>query len=632
MRDVVPDLVGSGDGIGSNSWVVSGEHTVSGKPLLANDPHLAASLPGVWYQMGLHCRTVDAGCPFDVTGFTFAGLPGVVIGHNRSIAWGMTNLDPDVADLFLEQVGGGGYLHAGRTLPLTEREEVIRIAGQQSKVITVRSTMHGPLLSDVSADVSSVGANASVPARSPPRGNGYAVALSWTALTPSRTADAIFELDRATDWPSFRQAARSFAVPSQNLVYADTAGNIGYQAPGQIPIRKGGRSGDYPAIGWRAQDDWSGRYVPFDQLPSELNPPEGFIVAANQAVTGPDYPYRLGDSYDRGYRSQRIRDLLQGRIAEDSDLDVSDMVRMQLDDRNPMGPVLVPYLMRQLMTSQYYADGQRLLLDWDYSQPADSAAAAYFNVVWSNVLKLTFDDQLPVSLRPQWRPALDRGDEQPPAPSRQRLVGRHPHGGCRGGPRHDPVGGDARRAQRADPQGGREPREVAVGQAAPPRPGEPDARTERVRPARGPVQPRSLSGRWRQRERRRHQLGRLRSATTSTPGRRCGWWWTSPTSTARGGSTSPARAGTRSHAHYTDQTKLWLQGRTLPWAFDEARAREDREEHAGAQALKRVSPSSVAAAATRRSWAAAGTWSRSSSLLRSTQVKVPTGTRPSARS
>ena len=400
VRDAVPDLVGSGEGVGSNSWVVSGQHTASGKPLLANDPHLAASLPGVWYQMGLHCRTVDAGCPFDVSGFTFAGLPGVVIGHNQSIAWGMTNLDPDVADLFLEQVDGGDYLRAGREVPLTERDEVIRIAGRQSKVITVRSTPHGPLLSDVSDEVSTVGANARVPSGAPPRGNGYAVALSWTALTPGRTADAIFDLDKATDWASFRQAARSFAVPSQNLVYADTAGNIGYQAPGQIPIRKNDREGDYPAIGWRAQDDWSGRYVPFDQLPSELNPPEGFVVTANQAVTGPGYAYHLGEEFDRGYRSQRIRDVLQGRIDADSDLAVSDMTALQLDDRNPMGPVLTPYLMRQLMTSQYYADGQRLLLHWDFTQPADSAAAAYFDVVWSNVLRLTFEDQLPESLRP----------------------------------------------------------------------------------------------------------------------------------------------------------------------------------------------------------------------------------------
>jgi penicillin amidase len=396
----IPELVGRGSGVGSNSWVVSGDHTVSGKPLLANDPHLSASIPGVWYQMGLHCTNLDASCPFDVSGFTFAGVPGVVIGHNRDIAWGMTNLGPDVTDLFLEKVEGKTYLYDGRQVPLTERDEVIRVKGAASKLITVRSTRHGPLLSDVSAELSSVGANAEVGAGAPTRENGYAVALAWTALTPRPVADAIFMLDSATNWTDFREAARRFAVPSQNLVYADTAGNIGYQAPGAIPIRKGDRTGDYPAEGWRSENDWTGAYVPFEQLPNVLNPPEGFIVAANQAVVGPGYRWHLTDNPDHGYRSQRIRTLLARQFEDGSRLDVADMTRIQRDDRNPMAPVLVPYLMRQLLTSEYYADGQRLLLDWDFHQPADSAAAAYFNVVWSNLLRLTFHDELPESLWP----------------------------------------------------------------------------------------------------------------------------------------------------------------------------------------------------------------------------------------
>ncbi len=398
--EAIPDLMGRGDGIGSNSWVVSGEHTVSGKPLLANDPHLNASIPGIWQQMGLHCKTVNDACPFDVSGFTFAGMPGVVIGHNRDIAWGMTNLDPDVTDLFLEKVNGKTYLYDGKQVPLVERDEVIRIAGESSKLITVRSTRHGPLLSDVSAELSSVGANAEVASDAPPRENGYAVALAWTALEPRPTADAIFGFNAASNWSEFREAASKFAVPSQNLVYADTDGNVGYQAPGAVPIRKGNRSGDYPAAGWLPENDWSERVVPFKQLPNVFNPPEGLLVTANQAVTGPGYRYYLSDSWDHGYRSQRIRNVLTRQIEDGARLDVSDMTRLQLDDRNPMAPVLVPYLMRQLLTSEYYSDGQRLLLDWDFTQPADSAAAAYYNVVWSNVLRLTFHDQLPEQLWP----------------------------------------------------------------------------------------------------------------------------------------------------------------------------------------------------------------------------------------
>ncbi len=390
-------------GVGANSWVVSGEHTVSGKPLLANDPHLDDSLPGAWYQVGLHCRTLSEACPFDVSGFSFTGMPGVVIGHNREIAWGMTNLDPDVSDLYLESVIGHTYLYDGRRLPLVERDEVIRVRGQSSRVFTVRSTRHGPLLSDVSSELSSVGANAEVPTGSPYRGNGYAVALAWTALRPRPSADAIFAVARASGWTEFRQAARQLAVPSLNLVYADTDGNIGYQAPGLIPIRNSGATtsgGDYPAAGWRPQNDWSGKYVPFEELPSAYNPPEGFIVASNQAVTGPGYPYRLAGTPDHGYRSQRVRDLLTSAIATGTRFDVDDLTAMQRDTRSPIAPVLVPYLKRQLMTSEYYADGQRLLNDWDFSQPVDSAAAAYFNVVWSNLLRITFHDQLPESLWP----------------------------------------------------------------------------------------------------------------------------------------------------------------------------------------------------------------------------------------
>ena len=350
--------------------------------------------------MGLHCREVDDDCPFDVSGFTFAGVPGVVIGHNRDIAWGMTNLDPDVTDLFLEKVSGKTYLRDGRQVPLVERDEVIGSPAAGPGLITVRSTAHGPLLSDVSAELLQrrrQRRRAGRRARSRERLRGLA-GVDGADARP--TADAIFGLARASTWAEFREAARSFAVPSQNLVYADTDGNIGYQAPGAIPIRRGGRAGDYPAAGWLSENDWTGRYVPFEQLPSVLNPAEGFVVAANQAVTGPGYPYHLTDAWDHGYRSQRIRDLLGERIEQDSDLDVADMARMQLDTRNPVAPVLVPYLLRQLMTSEYYADGQRLLLDWDYTQPADSAAAAYFNVVWSNLLRLTFHDQLPETLWP----------------------------------------------------------------------------------------------------------------------------------------------------------------------------------------------------------------------------------------
>jgi penicillin amidase len=419
--DTVPRTIGgpggATDGVGSNAWVVDGAHSSTGKPILANDPHLAVSVPGVWYQMGLHCTTIGPRCPFDVTGFTFAGLPGVVIGHNQQIAWGFTNLGPDVLDLYLEKISGSTYLYDHKQRPLRMHDEEIKVLGRAKPFrFTVRATRHGPLLSDVDAQLSTVGANSPAGRRPPDRGNGYAVAISWTALTPSDTADAIFEIDRATNWRQFRAGAKDFAVPSQNMVYADRAGNIGYQAPGRIPIRQPGDTGDYPAPGWLPSYDWTGRYVPFKALPHELNPPEGYVTTANQAVVGRGYPYHLGDSWAYGYRSQRITELLHRK----PELDVADMSRIQLDDRNGFAPTFVPYLLKIFMPSQYLAGGQRLLRRWDFHEDADSAAAAYYNAVWKNTLALTFHDDLPESAWPdgdgRWFEVMRRLLEEPNSP------------------------------------------------------------------------------------------------------------------------------------------------------------------------------------------------------------------------
>jgi penicillin amidase len=225
--------------------------------------------------------------------------------------------------------------------------------------------------------------------------------------------DSVFELDQATSWDQFRAAARNFDAPAQNLVYADRAGNIGYQAPGKIPIRRSGRSGDYPAEGWLPADDWTGHDIPFAALPSVLDPKDGFFATANQAVTGPDYPYYLGDSWDYGYRSQRITDLLQQKPR----LSVADMSRIQLDTRNGFAPTFVPYLLRIFMPTQYLAGGQRLLQGWNYTQPPGSAAAAYYNAVWRDTLALTFHDQLPESSWPdggdRWFEVMRRLLKQP---------------------------------------------------------------------------------------------------------------------------------------------------------------------------------------------------------------------------
>ncbi|WP_030882863.1 penicillin acylase family protein [Streptomyces sp. NRRL S-1868] len=397
--DRIPGLLGpNGSGIGSNSWVVSGKYTTSGKPLLANDPHLAPQLPSVWYQMGLHCRTVDASCPFDVSGFTFSGMPGVVIGHNQDISWGLTNLGADVTDLYLEKLKDGHYLYDGKQVPYRTREETIKVAGGKSRKITVRETNNGPIISDRDTELRKVGDEAPVDTQAPDRGDGYAVSLRWTALEPSKTMDAVFQIDKSRNFREFRKAAQEFAVPSQNLIYADTKGNIGYQAPGRIPVRGAG-DGRYPAPGWDPRYRWKG-YVPQRALPWEYNPQRGYIVTANQAVVDREkYPYLLTDDWGYGARSQRINDLIQSKIKDGGKISMGDMETMQMDNSSEIAKLLVPYLLKIEIDDPYVREAQKLLEGWDYTQDSDSASAAYFNAVWRNLLKLAFGDKLPKELR-----------------------------------------------------------------------------------------------------------------------------------------------------------------------------------------------------------------------------------------
>ncbi|WP_435612853.1 penicillin acylase family protein [Streptomyces sp. bgisy159] len=401
VLDDLPTAVGvNGNGIGSNSWVVGGQHTITGKPLLANDPHLSPALPSVWYQMGLHCRSLTGKCQFDVAGYTFAGVPGVIIGHNQKISWGMTNSGVDVTDLYLEKLTGDGYLYDGKVRPFTTREETIRVAGGASKKIVVRQTEDGmPLLSDRSDELVDVGKRAGVDTAAPDRGDGYGVALRWTALQPGTTMDAVFVMDKATDWEDFRGAAKLFDVPSQNLVYADTDNHIGYTLPGKIPTRAKGHDGSIPAPGWDRKYKWTG-YIKFDELPYEYDPERGYIVTANQAVVDKDkYPYTLTTDWGYGARSQRITDLIKQKIKGGGKVSTDDMRQMQLDNSSEMAKLLVPKLLDIDLDDPDVRDAQKLLQGWDYTQDADSAAAAYFNAVWRNILKLAFGHKLPKELR-----------------------------------------------------------------------------------------------------------------------------------------------------------------------------------------------------------------------------------------
>lgn len=384
----LPAVLGNrSSGIGSNNWVISGELTTTGKPFLANDPHLAAQMPAIWYEVGLHCVEKGEACPYDVTGFSFAGAPGVIIGHNDRIVWGFTNVGPDVQDLYIEKINPDNpnqYEVNGTWQDMQLVQETIQVAGGDPVDLTVRYTRHGPIISDTYLDPDfrdQVGID--LP-------ENYAISLRWTALEPWYAFRAIWKFNRAQSWEEFYAAAADFAGPSQNLVFADVDGNIGYQTPGNIPIRANG-DGTLPVPGWTDEYEWSG-YIPFDQLPNAFNPTEGYVVTANNPVVSSDYPYFLSVEWDYGYRAKRIVELIENAPGP---IDSAYIQEIQGDNMAPMAEVLTPYLNNLILANDDQEAARQMLLEWDGQATMDSAPAALFETFWKNLLAITFQDDLP---------------------------------------------------------------------------------------------------------------------------------------------------------------------------------------------------------------------------------------------
>lgn len=389
-------VAGSG-GIGSNDWVVSGAHTVSGTPMLANDPHLAHSMPSLWFMVGLHCQPLGSICPYDVSGVSFPGDPGVILGHDARIAWGFTNVDPDVQDLFVEKVDPTDptrYEYKGQLLPFTTRLETIKVAGGAPVTIKVRSTIHGPVISDVEDDLKAASAGGGLAGGGGSAGGGLAgtgvvYALRWTATAEvGHDIEAILQLDRATDFRSFRAALANFDAPAQNVVYADVDGHIGYQMPGRIPIRNAG-DGSLPVPGWTGAYDWTG-YVPRDQLPFLYDPPSGIIATANNATVDSRFPIFIGDAWDPGYRAARILHLLEAKPK----LTETDMTAIQGDTRIGLADDVVPKLAGSTPATTDGTTVLRSIQTWDRTCPTASAGCAAFNVFLYHLLRDVFDPRL----------------------------------------------------------------------------------------------------------------------------------------------------------------------------------------------------------------------------------------------
>jgi penicillin amidase len=352
------------EGLGSNNWVVDGTLSRSGKPLLANDPHLGTRLPSTWYLA--HMTAGD----FDVIGATLPGTPAVALGRNTFIAWGATNVAADVQDLFREHIDATGRFaeFRGANEPLTIISETIAVKGAQPLRIDVRSTRHGPLVSDAINAM-----NAETPASRRPAVL-EPLALRWTALDPDDDTLASFlDLNEARSWDEFSAALRHFVVPSQNFVYGDVNGHIGYYAPGRIPIRHHG-DGASPADGWTGENEWTGA-VPFAELPHVVDPPSHYIVTANNRPEPDGYPHLLGLEWAEPYRAQRIIDLLHGQKAFSPDA----FAAIQADTFSLHAEALLPVLLQHAHpTDARDRDAVALLRRWNFDARPDSAAAAIF--------------------------------------------------------------------------------------------------------------------------------------------------------------------------------------------------------------------------------------------------------------
>ncbi len=371
------------DGLGSNNWVVSGEHTASGKPLLANDPHLGLSTPSLWYLAHLSAPGLD------VIGATLPGIPAPVLGRNQRIAWGFTNTNPDVQDLFIETVDPSDptrYLAPDGPLRFVERTELIRIKDQPDLNLTVRETRHGPVVSDLVEH-----AETFLP-------EGRVVTFAWTALMPDDlTAQAGLKVLKAEDWNGFVAALADFSVPTQNIVYADIDGNIGYIAPGRVPIRASG-AGWMPADGASGEGDWISA-IPYDAMPRAYNPPSGRIVTANNRIVGPDYPYFLTRDWSAPYRARRIEALLDARDKHD----VEGFAAMQQDLTSLGAQHMLPILLGVVRTEDAGAKAALERLKTFDGEMAEDRPEPLIYIAWlRELMRALFADELEGGFPDYW--------------------------------------------------------------------------------------------------------------------------------------------------------------------------------------------------------------------------------------
>jgi penicillin G amidase len=374
--DGIDDALGTLTGIGkgaSNEWVVAGSRTQSGKPVLANDPHLDLSAPILWYL----ARVVTP--EGSVKGASLPGAPVFVLGQNDSIAWGLTTADSNVQDLFIETVDPtdpSKYLTPDGPKPFETREETIHVKGGSDLQLRIRTTRHGPLLSDIDADL----ANFAGPAK--------AVALAFTGLGDrDTTGEALMRVNSARNWGEFLDALRLYQTPTQNLVFADVRGDIGFVNPGLVPLRKSGL-GLIPVDGASGAFDWTGT-IPFDQWPQLHNPEAGFAFNANNANFPDDHKPSFGQDYEENFRARRIQQFFDA--IDKHSLETS--AAMQADHLSLDVKALQPFIATIAPSDERVRQAQRMLLSWDAVMDKDRPEPLIYSAFLRSLHKILLDDK-----------------------------------------------------------------------------------------------------------------------------------------------------------------------------------------------------------------------------------------------
>ncbi|SEQ54981.1 penicillin acylase family protein [Piscibacillus halophilus] len=362
---------------GSNNWVVSGDKTESGMPILANDPHLGLQTPSIWYQV--HLKSGE----YDVSGVIFAGVPGVILGHNQDIAWGVTNVGPDVQQLYLEKRHDENphqFLYDEEWVEADVINEVIHVKDGESVDLEVVETVHGPIISEFTNGID-------------PEETSTAFSVDWTALDPTPELSAILSINRASNWDEFEQALEDFHAPAQNFVFASKDGTIAYKANGKIPKYQDPDHALLPLPGWESEYDLN-EHVPFNELPTLINPEKGFIATANNKVISDQYPYHISHMWAQPYRYTRIYQVLE----KQDQLTVEDMMKLQMDQMNLQAEWLVP-IMVDILENQDLSEDEKsalsLLKDWDYNDDKNDPQPLIFHQFFDEVEEQLFSEHIP---------------------------------------------------------------------------------------------------------------------------------------------------------------------------------------------------------------------------------------------